>query len=210
MHLRLAMREWLLRGVSFDTYPPPGRYIRGLYHATWEAAMAHIDLTVQLYGMLPSGSYNVRALGTLVAEQYFADQARRTHEGKNIPSCHKLGHIQAHMVEEMRMRMKPEQVRGFPLRMTASKPVYPSQAVDVIPAAGTEPATAPVEPWKPPTQLDAVVIKNHPFDTVVKERSTRPKTVSSKLNAPLKGQTGVRQYHRMDMSKILPHDRIGI
>ncbi|XP_078702633.1 uncharacterized protein LOC144928296 [Branchiostoma floridae x Branchiostoma belcheri] len=158
--------------------------------------MAHIDMTIQLYGMVSSGTYNVRALGTLVAEQYFADQARRTHEGKNIPSCHKLGHIQAHMVDEMKMRMKPEQVRGFPLRMTASTPVYPSQSVDVIPTT----TSVSGQSWKPPTKLDVVVIKNHAFDSADRSKvnTKKRKTLSSKFNAPLKGQIGVRQYHRTD------------
>ncbi|CAH1243147.1 Hypp7053 [Branchiostoma lanceolatum] len=168
--------------------------------------MAQIDLSIQLYGMLPSGSYNVRAIGTLVAEQYFGDQARRTNEGKNIQSCHKLGHIQAHMVEEMKMRMKPEQARGFPLRMTSSKPVYPCQSTDVIFTETDHP-----EQWEPPTRLALVKAKNHPFDLTSRARRKKPtKTFSAKLGAPLKGQTGVRQYHRTDLSKILPHERIGL
>ncbi|XP_035669936.1 uncharacterized protein LOC118411598 [Branchiostoma floridae] len=208
VRLRLAMREWLLRGVNFDIYPPPGRYIRGLFFSTWEAALAQIDLSIQLYGMIPSGNYNVRAMGTLVAEQYFGDQARRTHEGKNIPSCQKLGHIQAHMVEEMRMRMKPEEARGFPLRMTGSRPVYPSQSTDIVLA----PETDNPQQWEAPCRLQAVTVKDHPFDMAsrAKQRKKTPKSFSTKLTAPMKGQTGVRQYHRTDLSKILPHDRMGL
>ncbi|KAI8483430.1 hypothetical protein Bbelb_388930, partial [Branchiostoma belcheri] len=99
-------------------------------------------------------------------------------------------------------------VRGFPLRMTASTPVYPSQSVDVIPTT----TSVPGQPWKPPTKLDVVVIKNHAFDSADRSKvnTKKRKTLSSKFNAPLKGQIGVRQYHRTDMSKILPHSRIGL
>ncbi|XP_078686954.1 uncharacterized protein LOC144919385 isoform X2 [Branchiostoma floridae x Branchiostoma belcheri] len=45
--LRLRMRDWLLDGVDFDVYPPPGRYVKGIYVTTWEAFVSQIDLSIQ-------------------------------------------------------------------------------------------------------------------------------------------------------------------
>ena len=69
---RLALREWLLRGVRFDEYPPHGMYIKGFPSVTFEALLTHIERKLQLFQYAPGKRYNVRSIGSQEVESFFS------------------------------------------------------------------------------------------------------------------------------------------
>jgi hypothetical protein len=62
----LEMRSFLLDGVNFGSFPPPGRYIKSIPIVTYEGICIDIDTKLQLYGM--TRGYNIRSVGSLAAE----------------------------------------------------------------------------------------------------------------------------------------------
>ena len=62
----LEMRDFLLEGVDFSTYPPVGRYIKGIPIVTYEGLLMDIDTKLQMYSIV--GPYNIRSVGSLAAE----------------------------------------------------------------------------------------------------------------------------------------------
>ena len=62
----INMRNFLLDGVSFGTFPPASRFQKGIPVITFEGMLMDIDSKLQMYGM--TGSYNIRTVGSLAAE----------------------------------------------------------------------------------------------------------------------------------------------
>ena len=62
----LEMRKFLLDGVHFGSFPPPGRYIKSIPIVTFEGLCIDIDTKLQLYGI--TDGYNIRSVGSLAAE----------------------------------------------------------------------------------------------------------------------------------------------
>lgn len=62
----MNMRNLLLDGVSFSTFPPDFRYIKGIPIITFEGMVMGIDTKLQMYSL--AGPYNVRTVGSLSAE----------------------------------------------------------------------------------------------------------------------------------------------
>jgi hypothetical protein len=70
---RLQFRDWLLEGVNFSAFPPPGSDVRGVPQVMFEGLLTNIERRIQLYPYTKSGSFNPRALGSLEAENLFGD-----------------------------------------------------------------------------------------------------------------------------------------
>ena len=70
LHKRLALRQWLLKYVDLFSFPPPGRYVKGMQIIDWEDCVASIDAHLLLYGLTRTGTYNTRAITTLAVEQF--------------------------------------------------------------------------------------------------------------------------------------------
>ena len=70
LHKRLALRQWLLKDVDLFSFPPPGRYVKGMPIINWEGFVASIDAHILLYGLTKTGTYNTRAITTLAVEQF--------------------------------------------------------------------------------------------------------------------------------------------
>ena len=62
----LNLKEYLLQGVEFTTFPPPSLYIKGLSLIAFEGFLTGIDTKIQLYSTC--GSYCVRTASSLPAE----------------------------------------------------------------------------------------------------------------------------------------------
>ncbi|KAK7092212.1 hypothetical protein V1264_008000 [Littorina saxatilis] len=63
-----------------------------------------------------------------------------------------------------------------------------------------------------PDDMSVIQTRNHDFDLPAraKRKSKRKSAGVSKPNEPSRGAQGVRQHHRTDETKILPHKRLGI
>ncbi|CAC5383533.1 unnamed protein product [Mytilus coruscus] len=68
---RLALRQWLLKDVSLNKFPPPGAFIKGIPIVMNEGLLTNIDRRLQLFPFVKPGMYNIRSLGNLEAENLF-------------------------------------------------------------------------------------------------------------------------------------------
>jgi hypothetical protein len=69
--LRVDFRDWLLKDVSFETFPPQGSFINGIPMVLFEGLLTNIERKIQLFPFTKSGRYNVRAVGSLDVENFF-------------------------------------------------------------------------------------------------------------------------------------------
>lgn len=56
--------EWLMKGVGFDVFPPPGKYVKGIPITLFEGVMNHFDRRAQL-NLFTDCAYNARNIGNL-------------------------------------------------------------------------------------------------------------------------------------------------
>ena len=68
---RLRLRNWLLNGVSFNQFPPPGLHVKDIPVVLFEAMLANIDRRIQLIPFVSKGTFCVRALGSQENENIF-------------------------------------------------------------------------------------------------------------------------------------------
>jgi hypothetical protein len=68
---RLALKNWVLEGVSFSEFPPPCAYIKNIPIVLFEGLLTNIERKIQLYTFAKSGTYNVRSVGSLDIENFF-------------------------------------------------------------------------------------------------------------------------------------------
>ena len=69
---RLKLREWLCSNIHIGRFPPPGSHVNGIPVVMFEGLMTNIERRIQLFPFVKRGSYNVRALGSLEAENFFS------------------------------------------------------------------------------------------------------------------------------------------
>ncbi|CAG2217682.1 unnamed protein product [Mytilus edulis] len=161
---RLALRQWLLKDVSLNKFPPPGAFIKGIPIVMYEGLLTNIDRRLQLFPFVKTGMYNVRSLGTLEAENLFGAFQDLDPKGSGV--------------------IRP----------------------DDIPSALS-------------TSCEMLCYRfnknrNHPFDKPERSKLTgtrrRVKSCISDPSMPARGIRPIRQFHRLDESKILPHVRKGL
>ena len=54
----VKFKDWLLKDVSFETFPPPGKHVKGIPFVMWEGFIQNIDTRIQLYSICENGTYN--------------------------------------------------------------------------------------------------------------------------------------------------------
>ena len=69
---KLDFRNWLLKGVRFDVFPPYGSYVRDIPMVLFEGLLIGIERKLQLYPFVKSGTYNIRSVGSLDIENFFS------------------------------------------------------------------------------------------------------------------------------------------
>ena len=70
---RLALQDYLLEGVEFGQFPPYGSFIKGMPRVMYEGFLQSIDIHIQLYATCRGGTYNQRAVSSLVNETFFSE-----------------------------------------------------------------------------------------------------------------------------------------
>jgi hypothetical protein len=68
---RLNFRDYLLKDVSFGSFPPSGMYVKGFPQVMFEGLVSSIDSHIQLYALCRDGTYNQRAFSSLENETFF-------------------------------------------------------------------------------------------------------------------------------------------
>lgn len=204
---RLNFRKWLLRGMSFDKFPPKRGFIKGFPAVTFEAILAAIDGYLILYGLVPSGSYNVRSVNTNDNETYHSIVYSFSNSKYGIPDCSELEALQAKIWRIHKMKLDPE--IPFQVR-TAKNPTY----IDRKATCATS-EIINVDKGKSDhgvKYVDQVNVTDHFFDSKDRCRAKprhNPKGVS-KWNEPAKGVRGVREFYKVDESKLSMLSRMGI
>ena len=73
----LSLKEWLLDGNKFDSFPPRSMYIKGIPRVTYEGLLCSIDTHFLLYALVKGSCYR-RTVSTLVAENFMGELAERS------------------------------------------------------------------------------------------------------------------------------------
>lgn len=102
----LNMRNLLLDGTSFSTFPPDFRYIKGVPIITFEGMVMGIDTKLQMYSI--AGPYNVRTVGSLSAETCVGILQDMNPSGAVSVKAADVPQIMSTVAEVMTYKMDPE------------------------------------------------------------------------------------------------------
>ncbi|VDI01697.1 Hypothetical predicted protein [Mytilus galloprovincialis] len=201
---RLNLRKWLLENVRFNQFPPPGSHVRGIPLIMFEALMTNIDRRIQLFSFVKGGTYNVRSLGSLEAENFFGEFQDLDPKGCGVLRPDDIPCAIGTACELLSIRMDDK--KSFFMQTSRSKiyPVHP-----VIDESQSDHNTM----FFNPSKIQLIEPKDHFFDSSERGKRMHAKrkvSTITKYGAPCKGIKPVRQHHRCDEEKILPHKRLGI
>ena len=104
----LALREWLLKGVYLEEFPPPGMYIKGFPKVTFEGLVCSIEAHIYMYELCMKGTYNWRSMTTLVAENLFGEVSEMESHNNGVPSGDSFRRNLAVMAGLNAVRLKPD------------------------------------------------------------------------------------------------------
>lgn len=135
---RLALRDWLLADVSFNAFPPYGSHILGVPNVMFQGLITNIDRRIQLFPYVKSGKYNVRALGSLEAENFFAEFQDLDPKGTGVIKAEEVPMALETACQLLKTRLSPE--RPFHMSLTRAK-VYPLH--ELMEECDSEEATVP-------------------------------------------------------------------
>ncbi|KAK7089101.1 uncharacterized protein [Littorina saxatilis] len=204
---RLSLRTCLLQRYNPHHFPPPAGYVGGIPVVTFESLLTNIERKAQMYCFAEDGSFNARALSTLDAENFFSILGDLTPGGvglairpADIPRALKTAC-------EMTI-LQADSNKSFFVHTTRA-PVYPKlQACPPVDQLPEEREREEVGV----SNMSSIQTRNHDFDMPARRqrRGNRKAATVSKPNEPSKGARGVRQHHKCDETKILPHVRLGV
>ncbi|XP_062608960.1 uncharacterized protein LOC134270730 [Saccostrea cucullata] len=162
---------------------------------------------MQLFPFTKSGSYNVRAVGSLDVENFFGSFQDIDPKGTGVFRPDDIPSALAVAAELIDSKLDPN--RGFHMDTSATQKVYPVN--DRLPMETEEREVNELSDviWRDLTTIYPI---NHEFD---KEERTRCKqkrksSTVSKPDEPGRGCLPVRVFHKRDETKILPHVRRGL
>ncbi|XP_066266599.1 uncharacterized protein [Branchiostoma lanceolatum] len=206
--MRFRLRTYLMVGVNFHRFPPPGRYISslGCPWQLWEDTIASIDAHMLLYPLVQQGSYNQRAFSSLLCEQFFSEMTgddKTGHQG-TLTAGELTRHFGA-TCEVLATRLNPH--RKWDMR-TKKSSVYPVVTAEPRHACSSMKKDTCLSLDK--KHILQIRPRNHVFDLIRRRKSQRKSGHISGPNEPARGARGVRQHHRIDESKLLPSTRAGI
>ncbi|CAG2204896.1 unnamed protein product [Mytilus edulis] len=193
----LNLREFLLDkcSTSLNRFPPPGSHICSMPSGLFSGLLISFERLIQLYRISKSGTYNVRAIGSLDNETFFSSFRDLDHRGAGVLRTTAIPKAMSIACEILTTRLNPD--RGFYFTTTRKLPVYTAHCLEDVSEESTE-----------HSKEEAEIFGNHkPFDLPRTTTAKRKRaTISSYDNCP-HGAQGIRQYHRKDEDKILPHKR---
>ena len=185
------MYDYLLQGLDFSTYPPHTSHVKGIPIKTFEALLHTISTRFSLYGLSSSQSYNTRSISTLAIESFFSDLTRYEFSGLGAPKAVDIPKLISHIVHINTTKHDPE--RGFEFT-TSTRDNYPVVLME------NSDNHAYVDNFK-----------SNNFDLKVLEKPKRKARWFhlAKPQQVTKGGQGIRQYYRIDETKLTSEQRIG-
>ena len=188
------MFAFLTKDISFNRFPFPltGRYWRGMPIQTYEALLQNICTRIQLYDLAFNETYNNRAISTLTNESFFSDMGRLDKESRTYPKACNVPKIFGRVVTLNYFKHLLD--KNWFLTAT-HKGTYPEHLAEV---------------HQDPVENNDGYYKNHFFDFPDFRDSQRVRRCDiSRGTQPLHFAGGVRKFHRVDESRILPEERAG-
>ena len=105
---RLAFRHFILKDVSFASFPPHGMYIKGFPQVMYEGFVSSIDSHTQLYTLCRRRTYNQRAFNSLENETFFGSLTDMDPTKLGCPRAVNINRLMAMVTEVMHYRQDPE------------------------------------------------------------------------------------------------------
>ncbi|KAK3107543.1 hypothetical protein FSP39_016995 [Pinctada imbricata] len=204
---RLEFRDWLLKDVNFGKFPPFGSHILGLPQVMFQGFLTNIERRIQIFPFIKSGCYNVRSLGSLEAENFFGEFQDLDPKGSGVIKAEEIPVALEMACQLNHTRLRDD--RPFHMSLSRAK-VYPFHELEQeCPKDNENMAT---DSYLYPSHVGNIVPKNHIFDAKLraKRKAKRKKVEITGPNDAARGVAPVRQHHKCDESKILPHKRLGI
>ena len=183
-HLNNAY-EYLLEKLQLDDYPPATTHIAGIPVKMYEAILHCISTRFMLFNLSSTKSYNSRSISTLAVESFFSDLSRFEFGGLGAPNISHIVYINT---------TKHDPKRGFEFT-TSTRDNYPIYLMEY-----------------PEDNSDSNEFKNHPFDKYRHIKKKRPKSNWFTLSKPkqvAKGGHGIRQYFKIDETRLTAEKHLG-
>ena len=186
------MYEYLSSLMYLNHYPPMKTHICGIPIRTYEALMQSISTRFKLFHFSSTHSYNARAISTLAIESFFSDLNRFEFSGLGAPKSVDIPKLITHIVHVNTTKHDPK--HGFEFT-TSTRDNYPCYLLSSNVSL--------------PAQHD---FQTHPFDiqTTRNPRKKNKKFVLSKPKQITQGGHGIRQYMKVDETKLLAEERFGM
>lgn len=102
------MHKLLTQGIDFNTFPPPGSYVHGIPHVTYQAMLQNIDSRIQIFGVSSKGSFNQRVVGTLQCESAFSDLVHFDKDALGAPKAINIPRLFSKMTHLNDFKHKPQ------------------------------------------------------------------------------------------------------
>ena len=198
---RLDLRNWLLNKVQFNRFPPPGMHIRGIPLIMFEGLLTNIERRLQLFSFVKKGTYNVRSLGSLEAENLFGEFQDLDPKGTGVIRPDDIPCAISTACELLSYRM--DETKPFYMHTSKAK-CYPMH--QLIHHRESESDTL----YCNPHHVVAIDPKDHLFDSAsrgTKKPVKRSLGTLSTYNAPARGIKPVRYHHWCNEEKVMAEKR---
>ena len=97
----------LTKNVSFEEYPPPSNYVKGIPLVTYEGILQNITLRFAAYKLSKFGTYNQCSLSTLCMENFFGDLTSMEFSGLGCPKSTDIPRLMSHVIQLNSHRLNP-------------------------------------------------------------------------------------------------------
>ena len=202
---RLDLRDWLLKGVQFNCFPPPGMHIKGIPMVMFEGMLTNIERRMQLFSFVKKGTYNVRSLGSLEAENLFGEFQDLDPKGTGVIRPDDVPCAISTACELLSYRM--DETKPFFMHTSKAK-CYPMHTLLQCREAENELL------YCNPHVVASIEPRDHLFDS--ESRRTK-QSVKRKLggaistyNAPARHNKPVRKHHECNEEKVMPDKRANL
>ena len=112
---RIKFRNYLISGVDLGSFPlPRNGFINGMSQTMFEGFLQSIDTHIQLYGICHTGTYNQRAVSSLVNENFFGELGDMEPTKLGCPKAVAIPRLMSKVTELMHHRLNPESRWVYP------------------------------------------------------------------------------------------------
>lgn len=198
--LRFDLRSYLLQWINVFSFPPPGDNVMGMPFQLFEALISSSDSYLQLHSLIPSGSYNVRAISTNDNETLHGLEEAMLEPFGGVPSVKQLEIVKSKTIEISAILNDPSM--NFPIRH-AKKPVYShvNYLSETLHGQGCHNLSLTL-------YIDKIEIKDHAFDKRERKSTKKVQTISNWW-APPKGVPGIRKLYKTNEMSFTLCERMG-